>query len=106
MDSARHDLLQILWAADEQQRPGVFWPTADGGGPVCVRSKVLVIDDRLLRIGSSNLNNRCMGFDSECDTPVEADPDDLGHAERRAVILQTRNRLVGEHVGASVQEVA
>jgi phosphatidylserine/phosphatidylglycerophosphate/cardiolipin synthase-like enzyme len=106
MDSARHDLLEMLWAADQYQRLGVFWPTADGGAPIYVHSKVLVIDDRLLRIGSSNLNNRSMGFDSECDTAIEADPDDPGHAERRRVILETRDRLVGEHVGASAQDVA
>lgn len=106
MDSARHNLLQLLWAADEHQRLGAFWPTADGGHPIYVHSKVLVIDDRLLRIGSSNLNNRSMGFDSECDTAIEADPDDLEHAERRRVILETRDRLVGEHIGASAQDVA
>ncbi len=106
MDSARHDLLQLLWAADEHQRLGVYWPTADGGAPIYVHSKVLVTDDRLLRIGSSNLNNRSMGFDSECDTAIEADPDDRGHAERRRVIIATRDRLVGEHLGASAEDVA
>jgi phosphatidylserine/phosphatidylglycerophosphate/cardiolipin synthase-like enzyme len=33
-----------------------------------------VLDDRLLRVGSSNLNNRSMGFDSECDVVLDADP--------------------------------
>ena len=44
----------------------------DGGAPIYVHSKVLVVDDRLLRIGSSNINNRSMGFDSECDVAIEA----------------------------------
>jgi phospholipase D1/2 len=106
MDTARHDLLHLLWAADEHRRLGVYWPTAAGGAPIYVHSKILVIDDRLLRIGSSNLNNRSMGFDSECDTAIEADPTDRGHSERRRVIIAIRNRLVGEHLDASEEDVA
>lgn len=97
MDSARHDLLQLLWSADEHQRFGVFWPVAEGGTPVYVHSKVMVIDDCLLRIGSSNLNNRSMGFDSECDVAIE------GHPE---VITATRNSLVSEHLGIEVADFA
>ena len=73
MDSARHRLIQVLWAADEHRRLGVYWAETDGGTPIYIHSKVLVVDDRLLRIGSSNLNNRSMGFDSECDVAIEAD---------------------------------
>ena len=36
-------------------------------------SKVAVFDDRLLRIGSTNLNNRSLGYDTECDVAIEAD---------------------------------
>ena len=61
MDSARHLLIQVLWAADEHHRLGVYWPVTDGGVPIYVHSKVLVVDDRLLRVGSSNFNNRSMG---------------------------------------------
>ncbi|MDW5609441.1 phospholipase D-like domain-containing protein [Mycolicibacterium sp. D5.8-2] len=106
MDTARHDLLEILWAADDHHRLGVYWPVADGGAPVYVHSKVLVSDDRLLRIGSSNLNNRSMGFDSECDVAIEADPDDRDHDAVRRVITATRDGLVGEHLGVPAAEVA
>jgi phospholipase D1/2 len=34
----------------------------------------MIIDDRLLRVGSSNFNNRSMDFDTECDLAVEAVP--------------------------------
>ncbi len=43
-----------------------------------IHSKVMIVDDRLLRIGSANLNNRSMGTDTECDLVVEA------ASERRA----------------------
>ena len=34
--------------------------------------EIIVIDDRFLRIGSANLNNRSMGADTECDLSIEA----------------------------------
>ena len=104
MDSARYRLLQMLWAADQHERLGVYWPVADGGTPIYVHSKVLVIDDRLLRVGSSNLNNRSMGFDSECDVAVEADPNTPEREDIRATILSIRNGLVSEHLGVSVAD--
>ena len=104
MDSARYRLLQLLWAADDHQRLGVYWPVTDGGTPIYVHAKVLVIDDRLLRIGSSNLNNRSMGFDSECDLAVEADPDNAEHENIRQMIVSVRDQLIGEHLNVSTDE--
>jgi phosphatidylserine/phosphatidylglycerophosphate/cardiolipin synthase-like enzyme len=104
MDSARHRLIQVLWAADEHHRLGVYWPVTDGGAPIYVHSKVLVIDDRLLRIGSSNLNNRSMGFDSECDVAIEAEPNNSEHDDIRRQITSVRDQLVSEHLGVSVDE--
>jgi phospholipase D1/2 len=65
-----------------------------------VHSKVMVIDDRLLRIGSANLNNRSMGTDTECDLVIEAD-----RAETRGQIAAIRNRLIAEHVRCPVEQV-
>jgi phosphatidylserine/phosphatidylglycerophosphate/cardiolipin synthase-like enzyme len=104
MDSARHLLIQVLWAADDHGRLGVYWPVTEGGAPIYVHSKVLVVDDRLLRIGSSNLNNRSMGFDSECDVVIEADPDNSERDDVRREIISLRHHLVSEHLGVSVSE--
>lgn len=104
MDSARHRLLQLLWAADDHRRLGVYWPVTDGGTAIYVHAKVLVIDDRLLRIGSSNLNNRSMGFDSECDLAVEAAPGNPCREDASRMITSMRNRLASEHLGRSVAE--
>jgi phosphatidylserine/phosphatidylglycerophosphate/cardiolipin synthase-like enzyme len=104
MDSARHRLIQALWAADDHGRLGVYWPVTDGGAPIYVHSKVLVVDDRLLRIGSSNLNNRSLGFDSECDVAIEADADNSEHDGIRREITSVRHQLVSEHLGVSVGE--
>jgi phosphatidylserine/phosphatidylglycerophosphate/cardiolipin synthase-like enzyme len=83
----------------------MYWPVTDGNAPIYVHSKVLVVDDRLLRIGSSNFNNRSMGFDSECDVALEALPDDPEHAELRREIASFRDELVAEHLGVSVAEL-
>ena len=104
MDSARVLLVRLLREADLHGRLGVYWPTAGGGVSVYVHSKVIVIDDRLLRIGSSNLNNRSLGFDSECDIAIEARPALANCAEVEREILFTRDSLVAEHLGSLRRE--
>lgn len=102
MDSARQRLVRVLRSADLHGRLGVYWPVAGRGVSVYVHSKVIVADGRLLRIGSSNFNNRSLGFDSECDIAIEADPALPNCAEVEAEILYTRDSLVAEHLGVSV----
>lgn len=99
MDSARSALIAELWSADTHGHLGIYWPVTGNGTPIYVHSKVIVVDDRLLRIGSSNLNNRSMGFDSECDVAIEADSD-----ARRALIAQIRRVLISEHLGVPVAD--
>jgi phospholipase D1/2 len=65
-----------------------------------VHAKVLIVDDWFLRIGSSNLNNRSMGFDTECDLAIEAQ-----NREQRAAITAVRNRLIAEHWGSEAASV-
>ncbi len=104
MDGARHRLIHVLWAADEHHRLGIDYPVADGGTAIYVHSKVMVIDDRLLRIGSSNLNNRSMGFDSECDLAIVAEPNSGGNGDVRREAVSVRNELLSEHLGVAVGE--
>jgi phosphatidylserine/phosphatidylglycerophosphate/cardiolipin synthase-like enzyme len=105
MDGARHRLIRVLWAADDHGRLGIYWPVTDGGTPIYVHSKVMVVDDRLLRVGSSNLNNRSLGFDSECDVAIEADPTSSHDDEVRRQITWVRNQLVSEHLGVPISEL-
>lgn len=69
------------------------------GEAVMVHAKVMIVDDRFLRVGSANLCNRSMGTDSECDLVIEA----RSEAERAAIRAQ-RARLIGEHCGAAPEE--
>jgi phospholipase D1/2 len=72
----------------------------DGTLSIHVHAKVLVVDDRFLRIGSSNLNNRSMGYDTECDIAIEAE-----NAAQRESIASVRNRLLAEHWGSDEKSV-
>ncbi|MDX1573028.1 MAG: VTT domain-containing protein [Methylophaga sp.] len=100
MDVLRARLMRQLLAADEHQRLRVCFPYREalGDGYISVHSKMMVIDDRLLRVGSSNLSNRSMGLDSECDLAFEAQT-----AAQQQEIAAFRHDLLAEHFGLSQQ---
>lgn len=104
MQTLRTRLIGKLRAADQHDRFRVFYPYIAGlksGTCIDVHSKVMVVDDDVLRIGSANLANRSMGLDTECDLTLEAlDRDDV-----RELIRDFRARLFAEHLGFSAQEV-
>ncbi|CAN5862635.1 VTT domain-containing protein [soil metagenome] len=86
------------------KRVRLLYPSVEQNGKATdtmIHSKIMVVDDRLLRVGSANLNNRSMGADTECDLVIEA-----GNAAERAAILEVRNRLLGEHCGVGPAAVA
>jgi len=104
MDVLRSRLLGRLREADAGGRLRVYYPTVPGLRPdwcISVHAKVLVIDDDLVRIGSSNTSNRSMGLDTECDLAVEA----AGDARVAQGIRALRNRLLGEHLGRDPEDV-
>jgi len=104
MNTGRLFFMQRLEAAGVNDRVGLVYPSLpsdDTGEGVMVHAKFTVVDDRLLRVGSANLNNRSMGMDSECDLAIEAASDD----QRRA-IATIRDRLLGEHLGVEPDKVA
>ena len=98
MDGARQKLLHMLWRADLHKRLGIFYPVTTRGEAIYVHAKIMVIDDRLMRVGSSNLNNRSMGFDTECDLAVEVTPGSPDVERLRETILSIRQDLLCEHL--------
>ncbi|MCF3641208.1 phospholipase D-like domain-containing protein [Rhizobium sp. TRM95111] len=98
MDTGRSRLVAFMREADVHGRFRIFSPVTAAGVPIYVHAKILVIDDRLLRVGSSNLNNRSMGFDTECDLAIEASGDTADAAVHRE-IARFRNGLLAEHLG-------
>ncbi len=66
-----------------------------------VHSKVMTIDDRYLVIGSSNLSNRSMALDTECDLIFAGDTE-----AHRESIRRVRDDLIAEHTGRDIAEVS
>ncbi|MFO7911009.1 MAG: VTT domain-containing protein, partial [Desulfotignum sp.] len=103
MDSIRARILKSLFEADDHGRLGVFYPVLDDGKTgLYIHSKLLIADDRLAIIGSANLSNRSMRFDSECVLAVEA----TGEDRAGEAIASLRNRLMAEHLDKPVGAVA
>src|SRR5687767_1463605 len=103
MGAFRESAFRILTAADEHKRLRLVYPAASRSRdvPTFVHSKVMIVDEELARIGSANFSHRSMGMDTECDVAAVA-----GDADARAAIRHIRNRLLGEHLGLSADEVA
>jgi uncharacterized membrane protein YdjX (TVP38/TMEM64 family) len=104
MKAGRMRFMQRLEDAGVADQVRLVYPTVAADGDeqsVLVHAKLMIVDDRLLRIGSANLNNRSMGTDTECDLAIEADNEDQARA-----VAAIRNRLLGEHLGAAEVAVA
>ncbi|WP_339389629.1 VTT domain-containing protein [Nitrosovibrio sp. Nv4] len=103
MDVLRERSFRQLLKADHYNRLRLYEPCIPGLDDECVNihSKVTIIDDELLRIGSANLNNRSMGLDTECDLVIEAN----GKPHIRSAIHAFRNRLLEEHLGMEASRI-
>jgi len=103
MDVLRGRLVARLQEADKHGRLRIYYPRLSDSDEVAlmVHAKLMIVDDWLLHLGSSNLSNRSMGLDSECDLAFETG----SGAGRRQVISGLRNRLLAEHLGVQTAEV-
>jgi uncharacterized membrane protein YdjX (TVP38/TMEM64 family) len=101
MSVLRARLVRRLRAADRHGRLAVMYPALPDGGFVNVHSKVLIADDRVVRIGSANLANRSMGLDTELDVAIES----CGDARVEDAITRFRDDLVAEHLGCDPDRV-
>jgi len=104
MSNLRTRLVRELRAADKHGRFSALYPHIEGlkeGTCIDLHSKVMIVDDEWLRIGSSNISNRSMGMDTECDVVIEA------HGERRVAnaIRGFRDRLLAEHLDSEPEIV-
>jgi phosphatidylserine/phosphatidylglycerophosphate/cardiolipin synthase-like enzyme len=99
----RFRVIARLRENDRYHRLRICYPKVPNlaGEAICVHSKILIVDDRFFRVGSSNLTNRSMRLDTECDLTIEA-----RNAAQRQAIAEFRNRLVAEHLGMTAKAVA
>jgi len=104
MDMMRVSLIGLLRSADKHGRFAVYYPDNSDLSKLSINlhAKVMITDDRLLRVGSANLNNRSMGLDTECDLAIEATHND---ARVRNAIHDFRNRLLSEHLACDPEVI-
>ncbi len=103
MDAARVQLVREIAKAKHGDRLKVYFPRTAKGDPIYVHAKTAVIDDRMIRVGSANMNNRSMGLDSECDVTIDAAlPANAGAGP---AIRRLRESLIAEHLDVDPAEV-
>ena len=103
MDPARDELVAALEELDTHDRFNLYVPYT-GETPIYVHAKLMIVDDRILRVGSANMNNRSMGLDSECDVFIDCDRP--GNAKAEPAIRAIRESLLSEHLGILKQDVS
>lgn len=98
MDVLRSRVSRKLCDADKFGRLRICYPHLEGLGEdyISLHSKLLIVDDCFLRVGSANLSNRSMGLDSECDLAIEAE-----NAQQQQAIHNCMLRLLSEHFDVS-----
>ncbi|BCS54461.1 phospholipase D-like domain-containing protein [Geobacter sp. SVR] len=67
-----------------------------------IHSKLLLVDDRFLTIGSANITNRSLGLDTELNVSWEAEPGTCGGLIES--IRRVRTSLLAEHAGQQGRE--
>ena len=96
MDTARARLVEALKQRDRHGRLRLFHPLTRGGEPIYVHAKVMIVDGEILRIGSSNFNNRSMRLDSECDITIDTTRTANAHLKHRVAAVAFD--LLAEHL--------
>ena len=97
MDTARQRLVAEIEKRDHRDRFRLYHPMTAGGEAIYCHAKVLVVDDRVIRVGSSNFNNRSMRLDTECDVTIAEEPE---------TIARIQADLIAEHLDAPIADVA
>jgi phospholipase D1/2 len=96
--------MRVFEDAGVSERVALFYPQVREGNravEIMIHSKVMIVDDVFLRVGSANLNNRSFGLDTECDLAFEATT-----PEQRRAILRVRDGMLGHFCGVGADEVA
>lgn len=102
MDKTRFDFVSHLQtAASGPDRFAAYSPVTTLGRTIIVHAKLTIIDDTLLRIGSANINNRSMGFDTECDLVLETVDD-----AQRTRLAALRTGLLAHWLGCAHSALA
>jgi phospholipase D1/2 len=102
MSPARAELMRRMAEIDVHGRFRIYTPVTSEGEDIYVHSKIMIVDDEMLRVGSANLNNRSMGLDSECDLLLDVRADNGGIEDEIGFL---RCSLLAEHLGVDGEQV-
>lgn len=102
MGVMRANVVNEIRDADRHDRFRIYYPviTIDEI-PLYLHSKLLIIDDQFVRLGSSNLSNRSLGLDTEMDVCIAAEK----KAEPSQAIADFRNDLLAEHLAIPASKI-
>lgn len=98
MMSLRRDAVRLLHAHDTSGRLRVYQPTT-AARRLEQSSRLIIVDGRLLKVGSSDLTNRSMSLDTECDVWLEA-------GDHGAAVEHMLHRLLSAHLAVDSQQLA
>lgn len=104
MDTARARLFAALRRLDRNDRLRMYHPVTAAGAAIYVHAKLMIVDDEVLHVGSSNMNNRSMRLDTECDVTIDAALE--GNKQTTTDIARIRSGLLAEHLGVAPERVA
>ncbi|HSA82446.1 MAG TPA: VTT domain-containing protein [Geminicoccaceae bacterium] len=100
MDRGRDEFCKLLRDVGRDDRLRIMHPVHEVAGQppasINVHAKLMIVDDRLLIIGSANLAKRSMSLDTECDLAIEA-----GDEADRQALARARHELLAEHLGCT-----
>ena len=104
MDTARARLAEALRVRDTYGKLRIYHPFTTRGEPIYVHAKILIVDDRVLRVGSSNMNNRSLRLDTECDVTIDTGL--AANSGQEEAIRNIRDDLIAEHLDLPAERVA
>lgn len=93
----------LIEAGGVGDRVALSYPSCTENGRtdvVRIHSKLMIVDDRWLHLGSANINDRSMGMDTECDITLAGT-----HEAARAKIAAVRTDLIREHCGRPAEDI-
>lgn len=94
MNGLRDRLIERLKGVDHEDRFRIYYPVTTAEEPIYIHAKIMIADTKILICGSSNLNDRSLGFDTECNVAV---------SEPQPLIAELRTRLIAEHLGVTAE---
>lgn len=103
-DVIRADIIKSLCEADRHGHLAIYYPhkPRNEKQPCKLHAKAMVIDKRIVCVGSASLNNQSMYQDTECSLAIESTSD---NRPVKNAIGHFRNSLLAHHLGCTTDKI-